>query len=252
MNAGKIVLNLDDQTGIKPGDRLRDDLSAVVQVGNSLWLGSDEGAYLDRVSSRDGQHFANHKRFALDGILELLAEDEGQEIDIEGLDHSGDYLWLVGSHSLKRKSPKEGESSKKNLKRLRTVKREANRYILARIPLVREAASGEFGIGPEAPNPSRPGEMIRRNCWSCMTHRRKAARRGGWGRERTCFLLAKRMGSANRQTPGLQSGRVRTGCPASAWKWRERFAVKLTEGTREKSTEALHSRREGRLRRTET
>jgi hypothetical protein len=31
-----------------------------------------------------------------------------------------------------------------------------------------------------------------------------------------------------------------------SWKWRERSAVKITERTREKATEALHRRREGR------
>jgi hypothetical protein len=31
-----------------------------------------------------------------------------------------------------------------------------------------------------------------------------------------------------------------------SWKWRERSTVKITERTREKSKEALHSRREGR------
>lgn len=166
MDSENIVLTLDDQTGIEPGDRLRDDLSAVVQVGNSLWLGSDEGAYLDRVSSEDGQYFEHHKRFALDDILELLAEEKGEEVDIEGLDYSDDYLWLVGSHSLKRERPKEDKSnkkksSKKNVKRLRTVEAEANRYMLARIPLVREGVSGECEIRRDVPDPSRPDGAMR-------------------------------------------------------------------------------------------
>ena len=161
MDSENIILTLDDQTGVEPGDRLRDDLSAVVQVGNSLWLGSDEGPISIACRRRDGQHFGHHKRFALDGILELLAEEKGEEVDIEGLDYSDDYLWLVGSHSLKRERPKEDKSSKKNVKRLRTVEAEANRYMLARIPLVREGANGECEIRRDVPDPSRPDGVMR-------------------------------------------------------------------------------------------
>jgi len=36
------------------------------------------------------------------------------------------------------------------------------------------------------------------------------------------------------------------GCPASDWKWRKRSSVKITEGTHEEATKALHAGREGR------
>jgi hypothetical protein len=41
-------------------------------------------------------------------------------------------------------------------------------------------------------------------------------------------------------------GAVEMGVSRLSWKWRERSAVKITERTREKTTEALHRRREGR------
>ena len=45
------------------------------------------------------------------------------------------YLWLVGSHSLKRNNPKPGKPVAENLKRLGSVESDGNRYLLARIPL---------------------------------------------------------------------------------------------------------------------
>lgn len=113
--------------------KVREDLSAVVRVGDDLWLGCDEGTNLDRVSLTRANAFGAHKRFKLAEILGL--DDDEQEIDIEGIDYADGYLWLVGSHSLKRKGPKPGFSLKKNLKRLAKVESEKNRHLLARIPI---------------------------------------------------------------------------------------------------------------------
>ncbi len=45
------------------------------------------------------------------------------------------YLWLVGSHSLKRSNPKPGKGVAENRKRLSSVESDGNRFLLARIPL---------------------------------------------------------------------------------------------------------------------
>ncbi|MFZ9739578.1 MAG: DUF3616 domain-containing protein [Prochlorotrichaceae cyanobacterium] len=55
------------------------------------------------------------------------------EIDLEGICYTEPYLWLMGSHSTKRKQPR-GEDPKADLKRLKTIVVEPNRYFLARIP----------------------------------------------------------------------------------------------------------------------
>ncbi|GAB4378359.1 MAG: DUF3616 domain-containing protein [Elainellaceae cyanobacterium] len=52
-------------------------------------------------------------------------------MDIEGLHYADQYLWLTGSHSTKRKKAKPD-----NADRLKKVKFEPNRYLIARIPLV--------------------------------------------------------------------------------------------------------------------
>ena len=65
-------------------------------------------------------------------------EADGEEVDVEGLAYHDGYLWLVGSHSLKRKKPKTGQSVGKAFKQLAKVSSDGNRYLLARIPLVVE------------------------------------------------------------------------------------------------------------------
>lgn len=113
-----------------------EDLSAIVLTPDRhLWIGSDETCAVERLDSTDAHTFANHHHFRLADFIDLPAPDD-QEIDIEGLDYANHYLWLVGSHSSKRKQPKPDKSDTKNISRLQTVETEANRYLLARIPLV--------------------------------------------------------------------------------------------------------------------
>jgi hypothetical protein len=76
-------------------------------------------------------------RFELKDLLGLQAEGE---IDIEGLDVDGGYLWLVGSHSAKRKKFDPEKPVAKNIERFQTVEIEGNRFTLARVPLT---AAGE-------------------------------------------------------------------------------------------------------------
>lgn len=132
------------------GKRLRDGLSAVLQIGDSLWLANDESASLDRLTlDAGGKAAAGHRQFPLHRLLDLPEGAKGKparapEIDIEGLDHDGGYLWLAGSHSLKRGKPKAGEGVKAGHQALAEVDCEANRFLLARVPL----ATGPDGLVP--------------------------------------------------------------------------------------------------------
>ncbi len=114
----------------------REDLSAVLLTPEKhLWLGSDETSTIERLSLVDGDNFANHERYRVAEFIDLPAPEE-DEIDIEGLAYTDYYLWLVGSHSYKRKKPKSDKSDEKNIERLAKIDTEPNRYILGRIPLV--------------------------------------------------------------------------------------------------------------------
>jgi hypothetical protein len=132
----------------------RDDLSAIILTNDSdrssesqfyLWLGSDETSTIERLSLSDDRTFNNHRTFRVSEFVELPESDD-MEIDIEGLDYDGQYLWLVGSHSWKRKRPKDNKETSENITRLATLVNEQNRYILARIPLVNGELHGEFSL----------------------------------------------------------------------------------------------------------
>ncbi|MEG4007813.1 DUF3616 domain-containing protein [Microcoleus sp. Pol11C1] len=108
------------------------DLSAVALTPDgNLWVGSDETTSIERLSPVAPHIFGEHQRFAIADFLDLPGKSE---IDIEGMDFSSNYLWLVGSHSTKRKKAK-GKDAEKDIERLATIETEVNRYLLARIPM---------------------------------------------------------------------------------------------------------------------
>lgn len=108
------------------------NLSAVAFTPDgTLWLGSDEFTSIDRLTAEKPHHYSGRVGFDLANILDLPSGST-QEIDIEGLSYSAPYLWVVGSHSTKRKKPKQKDTSPKRLKQ---VVSEENRYLLARIPI---------------------------------------------------------------------------------------------------------------------
>lgn len=114
------------------------DLSAVRCVGEFIWFGSDEGTALERLTLRDDKAI-DHQTFQVADYLEL-PNQKGEEIDIEGLAYADHYLWLAGSHSLKRKKPQLKDSHNNAHKalgdQLERVTCEENRYLIGRIPLV--------------------------------------------------------------------------------------------------------------------
>jgi Protein of unknown function (DUF3616) len=86
------------------------DLSATVAIGDDLWIASDETTSLSLLKRSAAGDYNLVETINLTTLLDLPMPDENEEIDIEGLDFDGEYLWLVGSHSSKRKDP---ETSKK-------------------------------------------------------------------------------------------------------------------------------------------
>ena len=78
--------------------------------------------------------FGDHTSFELKDTLRLPGPAK-EEIDIEGLDVDGGYLWLIGSHSAKRKKAEDDKPAEENLERLGKIEVEGNRFTLARVPL---------------------------------------------------------------------------------------------------------------------
>ncbi|MBC7726147.1 MAG: DUF3616 domain-containing protein [Microbacteriaceae bacterium] len=127
------------------GKELRQGLSMVLEIGPTLWVANDETLALERLTRQPGptRTYADHTRFALHELLRLPVppeDDQAPEADIEGLDYADGYLWLVGSHSLKRRKAEVDKSVVKNQKRLADISADGNRYLLARVPVVLDAA----------------------------------------------------------------------------------------------------------------
>lgn len=148
----RILLEFDPSKGDEEHP-VRADLSVAVRTGDDLWLASDETATLERLSPAGPHHFAGHERFALHDFLDLPA-DEDEEVDIEGLGFDGQYLWVAGSHGLKRKKPKKRLEEAEQIERLAEVVRERNRYLLARIPCV-PSKDGRYELKRKADAPRR-------------------------------------------------------------------------------------------------
>ncbi|MDO1449685.1 DUF3616 domain-containing protein [Rhodocytophaga aerolata] len=156
-----VLLRFDDNVkNYSKGKDVRDGLSSVERSGNYLWLACDESIGLERVKIDENGHFSQHQSFCLLDYIQLPAGD-GCEIDIEGLCFHGQYLWLVGSHSLKRKKPKqESDNVEKQLQKLAKVEADANRYILARIPLLHNPQTGEYQLCRSCVHPTEPETVL--------------------------------------------------------------------------------------------
>lgn len=142
-------------------DKLTDSLSAAVFVGDDLWVASDETTSVERLSTDDeGLTFQHHRSFSLQGLINLPAQGTpaDQEIDIEGLDFHDSYLWLIGSHSIKRKKVERTDdgTDAKLIDKLGKIEAEGNRYILARVPLIKNDQTGEMELLRESPPGSNP------------------------------------------------------------------------------------------------
>lgn len=129
---GRLPLRLDHWR--RNGDDVRHGLSAARAVGGHLWLACDETAALERLTRQPDGGFAGHRPFPLARLLALPGRPDG-EADIEGLAWDGQALWVLGSHSRKRKKPKPGMAEAEAVRRLATVAVDPNRYLLARLPL---------------------------------------------------------------------------------------------------------------------
>lgn len=129
-------------------EKVRTDISAIAHTPDGhLWLGSDELTSIERLSPISPTEYGHHQQFAVGDYVDL--QETGSEIDIEGMDFAEGYLWVVGSHSTKRKRAK-GKNSKDDIRRLLEITTDDNRYLLARIPIVNglpvkhDPSSGRF------------------------------------------------------------------------------------------------------------
>ena len=129
-----------------PGSLVQSNLSGAAITGDWLWVAGDEACGVDRLRrldpvGREALRFGAVRDFPLADLLDLpgTAEDEA---DLEGMAVAEDFLWVVGSHGLKRKNAKLDRDHAENAKRLAKVTLDGNRRLLACLP-IEPNASGE-------------------------------------------------------------------------------------------------------------
>jgi Protein of unknown function (DUF3616) len=144
------------------GKHVRDGLSTALRTGDNLWVSCDERTSIERLRLTGPHEFGEHTRYELADLLDLTNETEKVEIDIEGLGECGHYLWIIGSHSLKRKQPDPTDPDPaKQIAKLAKVEEDASRYLLARVPLLLNAQTGNYELLREAPHPTDPTQTLR-------------------------------------------------------------------------------------------
>jgi hypothetical protein len=121
---------------VQAGAPLPHDISAIAVAGRTLFAACDETAAVERLVRTSDGDYHQQDRIVLGDHFDLPDGPDG-EMDIEGLAIERDFLWITGSHSLKRDKPDLAtDDNAKALDELEEIDRDANRYFLGRLPLV--------------------------------------------------------------------------------------------------------------------
>lgn len=126
-----------------PGALVHSNLSGAAFTDDWLWVAGDEACAVDRLRKldpvqRETLRFGEGQSFAVAELLDLPGE-AAEEADLEGMALSDGFLWVIGSHGLKRKNAKRSRDDAENAKRLTKLKLDANRRLLACLPIERDA-----------------------------------------------------------------------------------------------------------------
>jgi hypothetical protein len=126
-----------------PDSLVKTNLSGAAFTGDWLWVAGDEACGLDRLRRLEPVgpevlRYGEVRDFPLADLLDLPGE-AGEEADLEGMAVADGYLWVVGSHGLKRKNAKPDRGHADNAKRLAKVSLDGNRRLLACLPIEPDA-----------------------------------------------------------------------------------------------------------------
>ncbi|TDN87416.1 uncharacterized protein DUF3616 [Salegentibacter sp. 24] len=159
MRRENVIIDFEEASRAELLDKnIRDGVSSIACTGKYLWVAGDENISIQRLEILQDGSYGKACNYFLKDFIDLPSEDD--EADVEGMDVYGNYLWIVGSHSYKRKKVKpESEDAEAQIERLCKTKLGPNRNLLARIPIIKNEA-GEFTLMKECPDPSNPKKIL--------------------------------------------------------------------------------------------
>ena len=122
-----------------PESLVQTNLSGAAFTGDWLWVAGDEACGIDRLRrleplGKESLRFGEVRDFPLADLLDLPGASD-EEADLEGMAVADGFLWVVGSHGLKRKNTKPDRNHADNAKRLAKVSLDGNRRLLACLPI---------------------------------------------------------------------------------------------------------------------
>jgi hypothetical protein len=110
----QLIASVEFSGGIKEPE----DISAIAQVGSFLVIGSDEAVgdenFIQVLKEVGPDHYEVHR----DILLFEGNKKDGKELDIEGIAVEADTVYVVGSHSARRKLITQDKKYKKNRRKL--------------------------------------------------------------------------------------------------------------------------------------
>jgi hypothetical protein len=120
----RIVKKIQNETiGFQGEIIANEDVSAIAIFGNYLLIGSDEGNQIQVLKKLSDESTYQVVR----NITLPVPAGSKQEADIEGITITNNTVYVVGSHSLNRKTIKSDLTYQENLKRMVKVEDELNR-----------------------------------------------------------------------------------------------------------------------------
>ncbi len=162
-NLRHVLLQFDPHLNrTEDGKEERGDLSVAVEIGDTLWVASDETVRLTRLVRQGEDAYASHAVFDIADFIDLPGKKDA-EVDMEGLDYADGYLWMTGSHSLKRGKPDQDKKMRRNLEALSQVTTDSNRFLLARIPVVTEYGVPTLAVQAKDRGKRRTAALLRGN-----------------------------------------------------------------------------------------
>lgn len=136
---GHVDLDFHDQDPATDEKPIGDDVSALARVGDTLFCAADENSAIEQLTwDANAGRYGAHRSLQLADVFDLPDGADG-EMDIEGLAIDNGWLWIVGSHSLKRAKLRKTD----DVGCLPEIKVDRNRCFLGRMPLT-ERSPGVF------------------------------------------------------------------------------------------------------------